>query len=304
MAANKMPVKAGGMRLTHFLTTLGGIEAEMTVTKLADDRYYLNSGITSEFHDRDWLVQHVADGEEVIVSDVTEETGILAVAGPKSREILAGLTDADLTNESFRWLTGQEIEVAGVPCIALRVSYVGELGWELHCPMDQMQVLYDAIVAVGEPLGMVHYGAYAMNCMRIEKAYKAMGSELTTEITPVEADLGRFVNYDNDFQGKEATEERLALGDDIETILVYCSVECTDNDPRGNEPVYCNGEQVGLTTSGTFGHSVGTSLAFAFVDPECQAPGTELEILMMGERRPATILSDAAYDAANEKPRA
>jgi len=304
MAANKMPVKPGGMRLTHFLTTLGGIEAEMTVTKLADDRYYLNSGITSEFHDRDWLVQHIADAEVVTVSDVTEETGILAVAGPKSREILAELTDADLTNESFRWLTGQEIEVAGVPCTALRVSYVGELGWELHCPMDQTPVLYDAIVAIGEPLGMVHYGAYAMNCMRIEKAYKAMGSELTTEITPVEADLGRFVNYDIDFQGKEVTEKRLALGDEIETILVYCEVDCTDNDPRGNEPVYWNGEMVGLTTSGTYGHSVGTSLAFAFVDPACKSPGTSLEISLMGELRPATVLADPAYDPANEKPRA
>jgi dimethylglycine dehydrogenase len=304
MAANKMPVKRGGMRLTHFLTTLGGIEAEMTVTKLAEDRYYLNSGITSEFHDRDWLVHHVADDEHVTITDVTEDNGILAVAGPKSREILSGLTDTGLTNESFRWLTGQEITVADVPVIALRVSYVGELGWELHCPMDQLPKLYDAIVEVGEPMGMVHYGAYAMNCMRIEKAYKAMGSELTTEITPVEADLGRFVNYDIDFQGREATQKHLAMGDDIEMILVYCSVETSDNDPRGNEPVYCNGERVGLTTSGSYGHSVGTSLAFAYVDPRCKAPGTDLEIRMMGEMRQATVLADAAYDPANEKPRA
>ncbi|NNC78606.1 MAG: FAD-dependent oxidoreductase [Acidimicrobiales bacterium] len=303
MAANKMPVKPGGMRLTHFLTTRGGIEAEMTVTKLADDRYYLNSGITSEFHDRDWLVHHIAAGEDVTVTDVTEDNGILAVAGPKSRDILSNLTDVDLTNESFRWLTGQEIVVAELPVTALRVSYVGELGWELHCPMEQLPQLYDAIVAVGEPLGMVHYGAYAMNCMRIEKAYKAMGSELTTEITPVEADLGRFVNYDLDFQGKAASQERLAMGDDIEMILVYCSVDTADNDPRGNEPVYCEGELVGLTTSGTFGHSVGMSLAFAYVDPKCKAPGTDLEIKMMNEMRAAKVLADAAYDAANEKPR-
>jgi dimethylglycine dehydrogenase len=131
-----------------------------------------------------------------------------------------------------------------------------------------------------------------------------MGSELTTEITPVEADLGRFVNYDLDFRGKDATLERKAMGDDIEMILVYCSVETSDNDPRGNEPVYCSGERVGLTTSGTYGHSVGTSLAFAYVDPSCKAPGTALEIEMMGEMRPASVLADAAYDAANEKPRA
>jgi dimethylglycine dehydrogenase len=303
MTANKMPVKVGGMRLTHFLTTLGGIESEMTVTKLAEDRYYLNSGITAQFHDRDWLVHHIGNGEDVAVSDVTEDKGILAIAGPQSRDILAGLTDADLTNESFRWLTGQEITVAGVPVIALRVSYVGELGWELHCPMAQLPRVYDAIVEVGDPLGMVHYGAYAMNCMRLEKAYKAMGSELTTEITPVEADLGRFVNYDIDFQGRAATQKRVGMGDDIEMILVYCSVDTSDNDPRGNEPVYWHGRRVGLTTSGTYGHSVGTSLAFAYVEPQCKAPGTELEIKMMGEMRPAKVLADAACDPNNDKLR-
>ncbi|MBT8239857.1 MAG: aminomethyltransferase, partial [Acidimicrobiia bacterium] len=197
-----------------------------------------------------------------------------------------------------------EITVAAVPVVALRVSYVGELGWELHCAMAQLPQLYDAIVTVGDPLGMVHYGAYAMNCMRIEKAYKAMGSELTTEITPVEADLGRFVDYDIDFQGRAASQKRLGMGDEIEMILVYCSVDTSNNDPRGNEPVYCKGEHVGLTTSGTYGHSVGTSLAFAYVDPKCKAPGTELEIKMMGEMRPAEVLADAAYDPNNDKPRA
>ncbi len=304
MAANKMPTSDGGIRLTHFLTTLGGIEAEMTVTRLAADRFYLNSGITAQFHDRDWLRFHVGADEDVTVEDVTEERGILAIAGPRSRDILSGLTDAGLTNDSFRWLTGQEITVAGVPCIALRVSYVGELGWELHHPIDQMAQLYDALVEAGEPLGMVHYGAYAMNVMRIEKAYKAMGSELTTEITPVEADLGRFVDYSTDFQGKAATEKRLALGDDIEMICVYCEVDTTDNDPRGNEPVYLDGEMVGLTTSGTYGHSVGTSLAFAYVHPKAKAPGTALEISLMGERRPATVLAEPAYDPTSAKARA
>ena len=304
MAANRMPTTDGGMRLTHFLTTLGGIEAEMTVTRLGPERFYLNSGITSQYHDRDWLRFHVAPDEDVTITDVTDERAILAIAGPRSRDILSGLTDADLSNDAFRWLTGREIDVAGVPCIALRVSYVGELGWELHHAIEDMPQLYDAIVAAGEPLGMVHYGAYAMNSMRIEKAYKAMGSELTTEITPVEADLGRFVDYSTDFQGKAATEKRRAQGDDIEMICVYCEVDTTDNDPRGNEPVYFEGDLVGLTTSGTFGHSVGTSLAFAYVEPRCQAPGTELEIALMGERRPARVLAEPAFDPTSARARA
>jgi dimethylglycine dehydrogenase len=151
---------------------------------------------------------------------------------------------------------------------------------------------------------MVHYGSYAMNAMRIEKAYKAMGSELTTEITPVEADLGRFVDYSTEFIGKAATERRLAMGDDIEMICVYCEVDADDNDCRGNEPIYVGDERIGLTTSGTWGHTVGKSLAFAYVKPEYKAPGTRFEIQMLGDRRRATVLAEPAHDPKNERLRA
>ncbi len=309
LTANRMPAKDGGTRLTHMLTELGGIETEMTITRLSPERFYLNSGITMQFHDRDWLIHHIQPGQDVTVTDKTEQMGILSVAGPRSRDILSSVTDADLSNDSFRWLTGQEITVAGVPCLALRVSYIGELGWELHHPIEQMPELYDGLVEAGEPHGMVHYGSYAMNTMRIEKAYKAMGTELTTEITPVEADLGRFVDYSSDFIGKQATEERLALGDDIEMILVYCQVDTdtdptTGNDCRGNEPIYDGDRRIGLTTSGTWGHSVGMGLAFAYVEPAYKAPGTTFEIQLLGQRRTATVMADAAYDPGNERPRA
>ena len=303
LAANKMPTTDGGIRLTHMLTELGGIESEMTITRLAEDRFYLNSGITMQFHDRDWLVHHIDDGEDVVVTDKTEDLAILAVAGPRSRDILDPLTSADLTNDSFRWLTGQQITVAGVDCIALRVSYVGELGWELHHPIDQMPQLYDALIESGAAHDMVHYGSYAMNVMRIEKAYKAMGTELTTEITPIEADLGRFVDESTDFIGRDAVRQRRSLGDDIEMILVYCEVDADDNDCRGNEPVYADDEMVGLTTSGTWGHTVGKSLAFAFVKPQFQEPGVELSIQLMGDRRSAKVLAAPAHDPKNERTR-
>ena len=304
LTANRMPAADGGTRLTHMLTELGGIECEVTITRLGPERFYVNSAIVGQFHDRDWLVAHIAEGEAVEVRDVTEEMGILAIGGPRSRDILQPLTDADLSNDGFRWLTGQEITVAGVPCIALRVSYVGELGWELHHPIDRMAELYDALVAAGEPHGLVHFGSYAMNCMRVEKAYKAWQSELTTEVTPIEADLGRFVDMDGDFLGREATAARAALGDDIRWILVYCAVETSDSDCRGNEPVRdASGRIIGLTTSGAFGHTVGRSLAFAYVEPEFRAPGTEFHIQLLGEMCPATVLAEAAYDPSNEKLR-
>lgn len=301
LAANRLPNRTGGIRLAHMLTTLGGIEGEVTITRLGDDRFYLNSSIMAEQHDQDWLNHQALPEEEVEVTDVTNERGILAVTGPRSRELLQQLTDSDLTTSSFPWLTGQEIEVAGVSCLALRVSYVGELGWELHHPIEEMIRLYVAVSEAGKGLGLIDFGAYAMNVMRIEKAYKAHGFELTTEITPLEADIGRFVNYGKEFLGKSATVAR--RGTDLAWVLVYGEFDAADADCRGNEPVYGNGKMMGLTTSGAYGYSVGKSLFFAYVDPAYQAPRSEFEIRVMGERRRARVLAGPAWDPRSERLR-
>lgn len=299
LSANKLPNKDGGIRLTHMLTSLGGIECEMTITRLSPERFYLNSSILGELHDLDWLSQHILENEDVNVRDLTDELAILAVGGPSSRDIIQPLTETDLSTESFAWLNAQEIDVAGVPCIALRVSYIGELGWELHHPIDSMLTLYDALVASGEPYGLVHYGSYAMNEMRIEKGYKAWGSELTTEITPVEARIERFVDQSRDFIGKDAVVARSK--EQLSMVLVYCEVDTVDTECRGNEPVYFDGEMVGITTSGTWSHTLNKSLAFAYVDPELENVESGLEIQIMGERRPATVLQAPAVDPLNLK---
>ena len=315
LSANRLPTTDGGIRLVHMLTDLGGIECEMTVTRLADDRYYLNSAIGGTTHDQDWLVQHVLPGEDVTVADVTDVTAILAVTGPRARDVLATCTDADLSSAAFPWLNAREVRVAGVPVTALRVSYVGELGWELHHPIARMPELYDALLAAGEPHGMVHFGSYAMNAMRIEKAYKAWGGELTTEITPIEACLDRFVDLDTpgrDFLGRDATlARRDAAGPDLaglDMVLVYCAVDASDSDCRGNEPTYDpagNGSAaMGITTGGAWGHTVGRSLAFAYVDPAFRAAGSTFEIALFGERHTATVLAGAAHDPTNERLRA
>ena len=315
LSANRLPTTDGGIRLVHMLTDLGGIECEMTVTRLAHDRYYLNSAIGGTTHDQDWLVQHMLPGEDVTVADVTDVTAILAVTGPRARDVLATCTDADLSSAAFPWLNAREVHVAGVPVTALRVSYVGELGWELHHPIDRMPELYDALVAAGEPHSMVHFGSYAMNVMRIEKAYKAWGGELTTEITPIEACLDRFVDLDTpgrDFLGRDATlARRDAAGPDLaglDMVLVYCAVDASDSDCRGNEPTYDpagNGSAaMGITTGGAWGHTVGRSLAFAYVDPAFRAAGSTFEIALFGERHTATVLAEAAHDPTNERLRA
>lgn len=301
LAANRLP-KVGGTRLVHMLTTQGGIETELTITRLAEDKFYLNSGIMMEQHDLDWLAQHRHPSEDVTIADVTNDTGILAVTGPRARDLLLQITDADLSNESFRWLTGQEITVAGVPCVALRVSYVGELGWELHHPIDRMLELYEAIQRAGEPLGLVHFGARAMNTMRIEKAYKAMGSELTTEVTPVEADLLRFVDLDKQFQGKESTVERQKSP--LSMACVYAELDAADADVAGNEPTLDGDRVMGVTTSGTYGHSVDRSLLFAYVEPAFATPGCTFGVQLMGQVRTATVLAEPVWDPASERLRA
>ena len=308
LSANRLPGRDGGIRLTHMLTSSGGIECEMTIARLAPDRFWLASAIMGQSHDFDWLRDHSGRTERVEVRDRTDETAILGISGPRAREVLAPLTGADLSNDAFPWLTAREITVAGVPTKALRVSYVGELGWELHCDMADLARLYDAVAQSGTPSGLVHFGSYAMNVMRVEKAYKAWGSELTTEITPVEARLGRFVDYDRPFIGRAATMARRdseRRGEPLSMVLVYCEVDAhpgpLGSDVRGNEPAFPLGSDVpmGIATSGAWGHSVGKSLAFVYVEPRFEAPGSKFELDLLGERRTATVLSEAAYDPRN-----
>ena len=237
------------------------------------------------------------------IENVTDDRGVLVLAGPRSRDVLAKLTDADLTNASFPWLTGQEITVAGIATRALRVNYVGELGWELHPGMQDMDALYDALWEAGQESGIANFGLYAVNSLRLEKAYRGWGAELTNEVTLLDADMERFIKFDKgDFVGREATlrqrEEGLAMR------LVYFEVDASNSDVRGAEPIFSGDECIGITTSGGYGHAVRKSLGFGYVDPPNAKPGTELRVGLMGERRRATVLDRPAYDPANERLKA
>jgi dimethylglycine dehydrogenase len=301
--ANRMPRRDGGIALAHMLTEAGRIESEMTVTRLGEGCYYLLSAAVAELRDLDFLNQAKRDGEDVTVANVTDDYGVLVFTGPKAREVLSKLTDADLGNVAFPWLTAQEITVAGVTVRALRVSYAGELGWELHSPMAELERVYDALMEAGAEHGIADFGAYALNSLRMEKAYKGWGSELTNEITMIEADMERFVNFDKgDFVGRDALLKRREAG--VNLKLVYLSIETEDADSLGNEPISAEGRSVGITTSGGYGHAVGQSLAFAYVEPAFAAPGTALEVTMLGEGRPARVLEGPAYDPKNERLRA
>lgn len=302
ISANTMPLREGGITLTHYLSETGRINGESTITRLGQGRYYVLSGATSEERDLAILTQGIADGEAVTITNITNDLGVIIVVGPKSRQLLASLTESDLSNPSFPWLTGKEIEIAGHSVRALRVNYVGELGWELHCPMANMLGVYEAVWAAGEAHGIANFGTYAMNSLRIEKAYKGWGAELTNEISMVEADAMRFFSKKKEnFIGRQATLGVVEKG--IAIKLVYFEVEAGDNDVVGGETVLHGDRVIGVTTSGGYGHTTQRSLGFAYVEPEHAEVGSEFDIYLLGELRKATVLGEPVWDPANERLR-
>lgn len=297
IVANHVPHRDGSIVIAHALSERGSIECEFTLTRLSENHFYLLSAPTAELRDLDWLVHHVRDDEDVHVEDVTDNYGILALMGPLARDVLAKLTDADLSNNAFPWLSAQETEVAGISTRALRVSCVGELGWELHHAISSIETLYDAIMEAGNEFGISLFGSYAANALRMEKAFKAWENDMGIEVTPVEAGLDHLVKPGKSFIGSEAISSREKDG--IDKRLVYLTLDTEDADVIGNEPVFSNRNLVGLTTSGAYGHTVGQSLAFAYVAQDHSTPGSELEVEVLGRRCTAKVLDEAVYDPQN-----
>ncbi|NNF78081.1 MAG: aminomethyl transferase family protein, partial [Rhizobiales bacterium] len=302
LTPNRLPKKVGGIALTHLLNERGRIEIEITIVRLANDRFYLVCAAFFEQRLLDHLNQRRND-EQIDVINRSTSWAALAVQGPRSRDVLAANTDAALDNGSFRWLNGKEITVAGKTLWAFRMSYAGELGWELHGPAGDMLAVYDALWASGEQFGVVDYGSFAMNAMRMEKGFKGAG-ELTNEVTLPEADVMRFVKMDKGaFLGKAETQA--SLDGDLPWICAYLSIEADgEEDGHGGEAVLLDGKVVGTTSSVAYGHTVGAIMAFAYVKPEAAKPGTELEVVIMGRERPARVLAEPAYDPESLLPRA
>ena len=300
LCANRLP-KRGRIALTHVLSQRGRIDGEMTVTRLDDETFYVLSAAGAELRDLDHLQQGVRPGERVRIENVTDRRGVLVLAGPHAREVLGRVTDAPLDNSAFPWLSGREIDIAGLPVRALRINYVGELGWELHPAMEHLEALYDALKEAGAEFGIRDFGLYAVNSLRLEKGYRGWGAELTNEITLVDAAMERFISFDKgDFTGREATLEQR----DRTWQLVYFSLDAGDADVQGGEPIYVGARCVGVTTSGGFGHFVQQSLGFGFVPPSLAEPGTALTVDVLGQRRQATVHRDPVHDPANLRLRA
>jgi len=301
LGANRLP-RLGRIVLAQLLTARGMVECDVTVTRLAPERFLVLSAAVAELHDLDWLRRHAPTDGSVTIENVTTRWGVLILAGPRAREVLARVTDTDVSNAAFPWLSARELVVASVPVRALRINFVGELGWELHHPMECQIGLYEAIKRVGEDVGLVDFGLRAMDSLRLEKAYRAWGADINTEVTPLEAGLERFVAFDKgDFIGRDALLRQRQEG--VRRRLATLEVDVLDADCWGNEAIWAGDRVVGITTSGGYAHWLGRSLAVAYIDAGLATPGTRLTVEILGERCPAVVLAEPPFDPENRRPR-
>ena len=299
LLSNAVPKKVGRVTLSYLLTTKGGVRSEFTVYKTAPQEYYLVSAGAYERHDQDYLKKALPQDGSVSFERLTTAMGVLVLAGPRSRDVLKKLTRADLSNEAFPWLTGQRISIGAAPVDALRVNFIGELGWEIHHPIEMQNYIFDKLMAAGAEFDIKPFGIKAMTLMALEKSYKLIPRELSIEYNAYESGLGRFISLKKPgFLGKDGllAGKDAGLGWQLVTMEV---LGVTDADARGSEPIYLGDELVGRVTSGGYGWRVGKSLALAMLRPAHAAVGTALEISILGERRKAIIIPDSPFDPDN-----
>ncbi|WP_212524203.1 FAD-dependent oxidoreductase [Actibacterium sp. MT2.3-13A] len=290
--------KIGRVGLGYFADVKGRIVTEMSLARLDEDEFWLITAATAQLHDKEWLLAQLDAGLEL--SDETDDWSCLIVTGPKSREILAPLTDADLTRP---WLSVQNARIAGAEAKLMRVSYAGELGWEIHARLDDMPAIHDALTQAGAPLGLRPFGMFALDSLRIEKGYRAWKQDLSTDYTVLEAGLDRFVDFGKpDFRGKGALEAQAASG--VSKRFVTLKIEAGEFDPPYMASLFHNGEVVGELTSSGWGHRVQACLGLGMLRADLAEPGTELEVSGYGRTSPAMVLpEEPAWDPDNSRLR-
>lgn len=303
LLANRLP-RVGRIGLCHALNTRGGVHSEFTVIREASDSFYLVSAGAYQRLDHDWLKRHMPTDGSVRYDQMTNQNGVLVIAGPKARELMQRVSGADFSNEAFPWLTAQQIDVGLAPALACRVNFVGELGWELHHPIEYQNHIFDALWNAGQDLGLKPFGIRAMDMLRIEKSYRMVGTELSIEYAAYESGLDRFVHPNKgEFIGRDALVEwqQRGFSNAFATVEVH---GVTDADALGNNPVYLDGALVGRATSGNYGPRTGKSLAMVMVRPDLAETGTELEMKILDRMHRVTVLDESPFDPENTHLRA
>jgi dimethylglycine dehydrogenase len=308
LTCNRLP-KVGRINLTYALTDTGTVRTELTVVRLAEDEYYCVTAGAAQLYDSDYLVKEAEKkrGEFgwIEVWDVSTQWGVFAIAGPRSREVLRPLVvDAEpetaLSNKRFPWLSARKIDLKMCPTLAIRVAYTGELGWELHHPIEMQNYLFDRLMEAGEPVGLKLCGARAQNWLRQEKSYRAFGSDLGRDATPLESGLHRFVDLSKDFKGKAAMQAT-GLRSACVTLLIDGP---KDADPWGREALVLDGRKVGRLTSGGWSVAFGRQIGIGYVRPDLAKPGQRLKVRMFRELWDAEVAEESPYDPKNERIRA
>ena len=300
LCGNRVARAVGAITYTQMLNLRGGIECDFTVTRLADARFLIVTGTAFGQHDLAWIRQQAPGGGSVSVTDVTSSFACFGLWGPKARAILDPLTTADLATEAFPYMQARNIAVGRVPCVALRVTYVGELGWELYCATDYGGALWDAVWEAGREHGLVAGGYKAIDSLRLEKGYRVWGADITPEDTPYEAGLGFAVKPDKgDFVGRDALLGKREPGRRLRCLTLA--------DPRaialGSEPVRVGADAVGRVTSGGYGYTVEKSIAYAYLPSE-HGVGTEVAVEIFGEWVPGVVAKEPLFDPEGERIRA
>ncbi len=305
LTCSRMPKDPGKIGLAYFLTEKGNVLIDASLAMIATDHFWYGSAAAAEYHDRDWLLEHLPgdnDGDSGIkIQSLTNDITALVVAGPNSRKLLETVSPRiNWSREAFPWMSVQSCFIGHTQCMAMKVSFSGELAWELHIPNQQLLAAYTALRVAGDAdksLGLTQFGNYAVESMRLEKGYAHWKSDLITEFNPMESGLERFVDMDKTFVGETGLQAQLNLG--LKKKRVLLQIESNKVVPQPQDAVMVDNQVIGTITSAAWGHRVNKNLAMAFIDPELSEPGSQLKVLILGDLIDAMVCEPCLYDPEN-----
>jgi dimethylglycine dehydrogenase len=302
LTCQTVPVKDGRIALAPMLDHNGNFKSDMTITRIREGEYFCVTASVGKRHDQHWLMENLPADGSVCMEDVTYKLGCLVIAGPKSRGVLAKAGYDDVSNEAFPFGTSREIYVGRVKCRVNRMNYVGELGYEIFHPIESQISVFQTLMDAGGAFDLKMFGMYAMDSMRLEKGYLAWKSEMNVHHTPLETNVAWTVKMNKEFIGKAGLEKQKTAGVPRQLVCLVCQAD--DADPWGYNPIFNGEEIVGMTSSGGYGHRTDKSIALGYVPTDMAAPGTRLEVEVLGKKLAAEVVAMPLYDPKNERMKA
>ncbi len=302
LTTNQMNKPVGSITYTSLLTSTGGIKCDLTITRLSDECFMVVTGGAMGLHDLDWINGHLPDDGSVAVNDISSSQCCIGLWGPRARDLLIRVCDDDLSNEGFPYMSAKRITIGEVPALALRISYVGELGWEIYAPSELGLYLWDTLWEAGRPLGVIAGGGGAFDSLRLEKGYRLWGNDIHTEYNPYEAGIGFAVRMrKGNFIGRDALREVRERG--LNRKLCCMTLDDPARVVMGKEPILDGDRVLGYVTSANYGHSIGRGIVYGYLPVEYAEVGTAVDVLYFGECLQATVAHEPLYDPNGDKMR-